>query len=79
MTSRASRNLGGWHTGWCWNLWFNTDCTTLWLHCVFAAAVGSAGVCGCSLGVMYWCATNLVGVAAGASNMYGFCGACIWV
>ena len=54
------------------------DCTALWLHCVFAAA-SLAGVCGCLLDVIHWCAINLGGVAAGACNMYGFCGACILV
>ena len=34
------------------------DCSSLWLHCVFAAA-GLAGVHGCSLGITHWCTTNL--------------------
>ena len=54
------------------------DCMALWLHWVFAAA-GLTGVHSFSPSVIQWCTTNLGGVAAGACNMYGFCGACLWV
>ena len=55
------------------------DCTALRLYCVFAATAGLAGVCSHSLGVIHLCATERGGVAAGACNMYGFCGACICI
>ena len=60
ITSRTSRNLGGWHTlGGARTFGSVLDYTALWLHCVFAATAGLAGVGCCSLGVTDWCATNV--------------------
>ena len=37
---------------------------------MFAATAVLAGVHGCSLAIIHWCATSLEGVAADSCNMY---------
>ena len=45
------------------------DCTALWLYYVLDSVAGLAGVHGCWLGVIHWCATELGGVAASVDTL----------
>ena len=78
MTSRASGNLSGWHTGWCWNLCFSTRLyCTLVAPCICCCSWFSRCALLCTRCSTLGCC-QVSSVAAGACNMYGFCGTCTW-